>query len=208
MLAKFGNNLMGDQTTPYQTASCWGGTKALITFSVPITIVLGIGTGGYLTAEYCKQRKDGFTFNRQDARSAQAATVATTADHLARIKSVLKLTVVELADCIGVSRQAIYNWKSGADIKANNAAKLESLKSATDVILAASLPASPLLLARKLRGGKTLLEIISGGGDGSEAARSLVQMVKQESEARKALDERFANRQIPAHPDNTFGVVG
>lgn len=190
---------MSDQTTPYWSA------KALITFSVPVTIALGIGTGGYLTAEYCKQNQDGLLFNRQSMRDT---SVSTTTDDLARIKSVLKLTVAELADCIGVSRQAIYNWKSGADIKASHAGKLENLKNAADVMLAASLPASPLLLARKLPGGKTLLQTISSGGDGSEAARSLVQMLRQESEARKVLDERFANRQMPTHPDNTFGVVG
>ncbi len=194
---------MVDQTTP-----CWYGPRALITFSIPVTIAVGIGTGGYPTAEYCKERKDRLTFSRQDAPGNQASTVATTADDLARVKSVLKLTVAELAGCIGVSRQAIYNWKSGADIKIKNAAKLESLKNAADVIVAANLHASALLLARKLPGGKTLLEIISAGGDGREAARSLVQMLRQEAETRKALDERFANRQLPAHPDNTFGVVG
>lgn len=194
---------MSDQTTPF-----WSGTKALITFSVPVTIALSIGTGGYYTAEYYKQRKDGLTFSRHDMHNGQVAIVATTSDDLARIKSVLKLTVAELADCIGVSRQAIYNWKSGAEIKPKNAAKLESLKSATDVISAANLPVSPLLLARKLPGGKTLLELIAAGGEGSEAAQSLVQMLRKELDTRKMLDERFANRQMPAHPDNTFGVVG
>jgi DNA-binding XRE family transcriptional regulator len=198
---------MNDQTTPNNVTPGWGSAKAAITFSVPLTIVLSIGTGGYLTAEHCKQRKDGFVFNYKEGPSAKGATVATTADDLERIKSVLKLTISELADCIGVSRQAIYNWKSGADLKTKNAAKLESLKGATDVISAASLPVSPLLWARKLPGGNTLLEIIAAGGDGNKAARSLVQMLRQESEARKVLDERFANRQMPTNPDNTFGVV-
>jgi DNA-binding transcriptional regulator YiaG len=194
---------MIDQTTP-----CWCDPRAFITFSMPVTIALSIGTGGYATAEYCKERKDRLVFSRQDTHRDQAVVIASTADDLAHIRSVLKLTVAELADCIGVSRQAIYNWKSGADIKTGNAAKLESLKNAADVILTADLHASAFLLARKLPGGKTLLEIISAGGDGSEAARSLVQMLKKETETRKALDERFANRKMPAHPDNTFGVVG
>jgi len=194
---------MLDQTTP-----CWCGPKALITYSVPFTIAFSIGTGGYLTAEYCKQRKDRIAFSSKDVQVERAAIIATPADDLARIKFILNLTVSELADCIGVSRQAIYNWKSGADIKTRNAVKLESLKSAADVISGAGLHASGLLLARKLPGGKTLLEIVSAGGDGGEAARSLVQMLRQESEARRALDERFRNRQIPTNPDNTFGVVG
>ena len=79
---------MSDQTTPF-----WSGTKALITFSVPVTIALSIGTGGYYTAEYYKQRKDGLTFSRHDMHNGQVAIVATTSDDLARIKSVLKLTV-------------------------------------------------------------------------------------------------------------------
>ncbi len=203
MLSEFGNNVMVDQTTPG-----WCGPKALITYSVPLTIAFSIGTGGYLTAEYCKERKDRVAFSRKDSSSERGSQIATPADDLARIKSILKLTVSELADCIGVSRQAIYNWKSGADIKTANAAKLESLQSAADVISGAGLHVSGLLLGRKLAGGKTLLEIVSAGGDGGEAARSLVQMIRQESETRRALDERFASRQMPAHPDNTFGVVG
>ena len=174
MLSKFGNSGLGDQTAP-----SWNGAKALIAYSIPVTIAFSIGTGGYLTAEYCKERKDRVAFARKDIHSEQAMPAATPAHDLDRIKSVLRLTVSELADCIGVSRQAIYNWKSGADIKTANAVKLENLKRAADVISDAGLHVSGLLLGRKLAGGKALLEVVSAGGNGAEAARSLVQMLRQ-----------------------------
>jgi transcriptional regulator with XRE-family HTH domain len=192
---------MTDQTTPSRCDS-----RALILFSLPLTIALGIGTGGALTAEYVKQRKDGIVFSGSGDVHARDLLVATQAEDLTRIKGALKLTVSELADCIGVSRQSVYNWKSGSEIKAKHAAKLENLKKASDVILAANMDVSAFSLARKLPGGKTLLETISGDGDGRVAAQSLLQMLNQESAERKALDERLAGRKQPVPYDNTFGA--
>jgi transcriptional regulator with XRE-family HTH domain len=120
-------------------------------------------------------------------------TIPSAAD-LARVRNALKLTVGELAACIGVSRQSVYNWKSGSEIKTTHAAKLDNLKKAADVILAANMDVSAFSLARKLPGGKTLLETISGDGDGKVAAQSLLQMLNQESAERKTLDERLYRR--------------
>jgi len=44
----------------------------------------------------------------------------TTADDLARIRTTLKMSVQQLADCLSVSRQAIYDWKAGSNIKQTN----------------------------------------------------------------------------------------
>jgi len=191
---------MTDQTTP-----CRHDGKASIVFTLPLTVALSIGTGGMLTAEYCKHRKEGLAFNHFDVRS-DYRPVASQADDLARIKSTLKLTVGELADCIGVSRQSVYNWRAGSEIKARHAAKLENLKKAADVILASNVDISAFSLARKLPGGRTLFETISGDGDGRVAAQSLLQMLNQESAERKALDERLAGRKQPRPYDNTFGA--
>lgn len=204
MLSTPGTNAVYDQTTPYSEVVPAFGTSALIPFSVAVTIALGLGTAGQYTAEYYKQREAKLYFNGD--HHTQNGHIATTADELARIRSTLKLTVAELADCIGVSRQAIYNWKSGADIKTKNAQKIESLKSATDAIATTGLSISALHLNRKLPGGKTLLEIVSTGGDGGSAARALVRMLQEEAETRRKLDERFAGRSLPQHSDIIFGA--
>ncbi|MGA2815907.1 MAG: helix-turn-helix transcriptional regulator [Xanthobacteraceae bacterium] len=192
---------MTDQTTPYQSDS-----RALI-FTLPLTVALTIGTGGNITAEYCKHQKDGIVFNGHGGAAIDRFSVASPADELTRIKTTLKLTVSELAGCIGVSRQSIYNWKSGSEIKARNAEKFENLKNAADVISAAGFDIPAFTLARKLPGGSTLLETISAGGDGKLAAQSLLQMLNQESVERKMLSEQIAQRMRPEIDNNIiFGV--
>ncbi len=56
--------------------------------------------------------KDGIVFSGSGDVHARDLSAATQAE-VTRIKRALKLTVSELADCIGVSRQSVYNWKSG-----------------------------------------------------------------------------------------------
>src|SRR6266700_3348360 len=50
----------------------------------------------------------------------------------------------------------------------------------------------------KLPGGQSLLEAISSGVDGAEAARTFVEMYRTESEQRRLLNERLANRGAPS----------
>ena len=192
-----------NQTTPFGRNAV-----AFLPFSLPVvTVALSIGTGGQYTNEYHKQqlRLAGLPSDQREVVHGGYAvnTLATTADEIARIKSILKLTVRELSECLGVSRQAVYNWKSGTHIKNINAEKLENLKQAANVISDANAADFPLLLRRKLDGGKTLLEIVSADGDGTQAARYLVKMLQSEAEQRKALDREFAGRKIPVR--NSLG---
>src|SRR6266568_7411560 len=175
-----------DQTTPYHRNGTF--LAPVVTF----TMLLGVGTGGDYTYGYHELRKERFAFSksRDEAKLPVAATVATDIEN---IKSTLNMTMTELAKCLGVSRQAPYNWMAGNPIKTENVAKLNRLKSAADVIAAENLPASPLLLQRKLPGGQSLLEAISSGVDGAEAARTFVEMYRTESEQRRLLNERLAN---------------
>jgi hypothetical protein len=143
-------------------------------------------------SEYCEQQSGtaGFAFVRPPVSDFAA-------DVLAQIKSTLKLTVSEIASCVGVTRQAIYNWKAGSEMKLANAAKLNALKNAADVISEANLRMSGLILSRTLPGGKTLLETIAAGGEGTAAARSLVAMINEESATRQRISQRFADRRLP-----------
>jgi DNA-binding transcriptional regulator YiaG len=180
-----------DQTTPYLSGVPCG---AAWTFVIPFTLALSIGTGGYYTRAHDAMREQGPIISKDESNNLPIAAIRTAAHDISWIRSILKLTVKDLAESLGVSRQAIYDWKAGAEIKAANVARLANLKDAADVIASAQLPASPLLLRRKLPGGKSLLEAISSGVDGSEAALSLVEMVRNESEQRRFLAERFADR--------------
>jgi transcriptional regulator with XRE-family HTH domain len=183
-----------DQTTPNHRNGTF--LAPIVTF----TMLLGVGTGGDYTPSYHSLRSERGAFSkpRHESPAGSGFAIATDIEHT---KSTLKLTMAELARCLGVSRQALYNWIAGGLIKHENLAKLNELRSAADVIAGAILPEHALLLRRKLPGGKTLLETIATGGSGADAARSLVEMVNNEAEQRAALAKLFASR----HPENLLG---
>jgi hypothetical protein len=189
MPKKFGGSIM-DQTT----ASLRNGT--MLTPIVAFTLLLAVGTGGQYTPAYHVARSEKFVFGKpNDSTTQQRHTIAGEIEY---IKGTLNLTMSELARCLHVSRQAPYNWISGGTIKVENRTKLDELRSAADVIAAANLPEHALLFRRKLPGGKTLLETVSAGGSGIDAAGALIKMFRAETEERAALSRMLASRQPAA----------
>jgi transcriptional regulator with XRE-family HTH domain len=171
------------------------------TFLAPIvtfTMLLGVGTGGDYTPGYHSLRSEKGAFSKPRERLGTSFAIAIDIEHT---KSTLKLTMSELARCLGVSRQALYNWAAGGSIKSENLAKLTELRLATDVLSESNFDLHPRVLYRKLPGGKTLLEMITSGGNGAEAARLLVEMLAIEAEQRATLARRFEGR----HPTNPLG---
>jgi hypothetical protein len=186
MRSEFGNSVM-DQTAPNSR----NGTN--LVQAITFTLLLGVGTGGDYTRGYHELRTAGLAFSkpRRDEETAALSGIAADIEH---VRSTLKLTMRELSDCLDVSRQAPYNWIAGGQLKARNAAKLNNLKAAAHVIALANLPPSPLLLQRKLPGGRTLVDSIAAGADGTEAAEALVEMFRHEEVQRQMLAARFPRR--------------
>ena len=116
------------------------------------------------------------------------------------------MSAADLAHCIGVSRQALYNWKAGGSIKSGHLSKVAALKAAADVLLIEDIPGSPLVLERKLPGGKTLLEEISDGADGRATATALVNMLRDEASQRAMLEQRLNARIAAAPSSREYGV--
>jgi len=185
MLSKSGIETM-DRTTPNHRNGAF--LAPLVTFGM----LLGVGTGGDYTPAYHAAREAKSILSKPRHETHRLA-YAIAAD-IERIKSTLDVTMSELARCLSVSRQALYNWIAGGAIKDDNLARLNELKSAADIIAAASLSQHALLLRRKLPGGNTLLETVAAGGSGIDAARSLVEMVNTETGQKAALAKLFANR--------------
>jgi transcriptional regulator with XRE-family HTH domain len=183
-----------DRTTPNHRNGTF--LVPLVTFSV----LSGVGTGGDYTPAYHSLRESKRVFSKPRIGAPKSNGFAVTSD-IEHAKSTLDLTMTELARCLGVSRQALYNWMAGGSIKHENLAKLIELKSAADVIAMANLPERALFLRRKLPGGKTLLETIAMGSGGADAAQSLVRLANEEIEQRGALAALFADRQ----PQNLLG---
>lgn len=176
---------------------------------LPFTAIgLQVGTGGSATAGYYIAKGGrGYALAAYDGcNSAGVTPVPTPSENLTRIRTILKPSVTELANVLGVSRQAIYDWQNGQPITAENAAKLDDLARAADVFAAEGLTTTNQMLRRSMKGGKSFFDIVRFGGSAEEAARTLVQMNRKELEQRKALDARLSERKRPPVIHRDLGV--
>lgn len=182
-----------DWTRPvdWQQSAAVVGLMCLITAMQP-------GTGGLTTVDYYKERGSlGYPFvplygaydhvtGLLDAR--------TPADDIAHIRSFLRPAMADLANALGVSRQAVYDWQAGKPIAALNATKLADLARAADILAAEGLTASAQLIRRPVEAGKNLLDIVRDGGSAEEAATLLASIIKDELCQREQLTRRLVSR--------------
>ena len=181
----------------------------MLTVAIVTAIAMQVGTGGAQTAEYYKQRGlKGYAFATYDPAPAieEPASTRTPSEDLSHIRAVLRPTITDLARALGVSRQAIYDWQSGKQIAAENAARLADLARAADVFAAEGLTASAQLLQRPIVSGKRLFDIAREGGSAEEAARKLIQMMRRELRQRQMLAERLANRKRLSVPSDSYEI--
>jgi len=170
-------------TTPYLNRD-----TIVISFLMPVTLALQLGTGGEATSAYNKLRYDfraaaaGYYRPANDA--PQTVQLQTAAKDISRVLEVLKPSISGLAKYLGVSRTAIYDWKSGKQINPANATRLDNFARAADIVAAANLQMSPVVRSRKLPSGMTLFESIASGADGQKAER------------RNQLTARFTGRKV------------
>ncbi len=187
--------------------------KGMTAFAPYVMCALLAGTGGYTTADYLAKRNDhGYKFIQfQNAPSTadlapQEDVVRTSAEDLARIREFFKPTITELANLFGVSRQAVYDWQAGKPLAHENAAKLEDLAKAADVLAATGVAGSSQLLRRKIAGSKSLLDLVREGGSATSAAQMLAQTLVREANQRERLELRLAGRVKPNVSHDDYGV--
>lgn len=125
------------------------------------------------------------------------------AENLARIREVLKPAMLELANLFGVSRQAVYDWQQGSQPIPQTAERLARLARVADIFAEAGVSVDAKTLRRKVAGGRTLLDVVSSGGDAELMARGLVVTLKREASQRERLQARLAGRKrAPASPSD------
>ncbi len=161
-----------------------------------------IGTGGELSPERLQRSARQAQQLVSLAEVAQAEQVRTPSDNLLRIREVLNPAVSDLATTLGVSRQSVYNWMNGDPVADENAAKLQDLAQAADVLAHEGVAINSALLKRKFANGRTLMQVAQAGESAREAALMLVRIYKREAAQRERMDARFANRaKTPASAD-------
>lgn len=190
-----------DQTSNYSSAPHVWANQAVMW--IPITLMFGVGTGGAVTPKHIERVRDrdtGLTQQREHNSADNgptAAEVISAANDITFIRSVIKTSTADLAKCIGVSRQALYNWRVGSNIKDKNADRVRQLRTAATVLASQGMAGNSVAMRHRLPGGRTLLETIASGGDGEMAAQTLVTILRDEFEQQRTLERQFANRRSP-----------
>lgn len=151
------------------------------------------GTGSELLIEKLQCSTDQMQHIAPIVQIADVAPIRTPAEDLARIREVLKPAVSDLATTFGVSRQSIYNWLNGEPVADENAAKLQDLAQAADVLAHGGVAMSPAVLKRKFANGRTLMQVAQAGESARNAAQQLVHIHKRETAQRERMVSRFAN---------------
>lgn len=189
-------------------------TKAFAALSFAYCV---IGTMGVLTPDILAQRNVTSNWGLQykhpvrAATGAQEAAVAlqpTSADDLARIRHVLRPTVLELANLFGVSRQAVYDWQSGAQPCEQTGARLADLARAADVFATAGVEVNTQTLRRKVAGGETLLDAVLKGGSAVKLAVSLVGTLQRETSQRERMAQQRGGRKRDPVNSSDYGAPG
>jgi DNA-binding transcriptional regulator YiaG len=141
-----------------------------------------------------------------DSRTAAESAASATAEDIAHIRQVTKISVTELAQVCGVSRQAVHEWIKSGSLSTRNAERISELAQAVDVILASGVDASPQTLRRKVSGGMSILDAVQADGKVVDLARQLIDTLVRESEQRKRLAARLTGRQKPQLSSTEFGT--
>ena len=161
-----------------------------------------IGTGGRLSVDHLQRTTHQMQHMVSVVEVTEVAPVRTPAEDLVRIREVLKPAVSDLATTFGVSRQSVYNWLNGESLADENAAKLQDLAQAADVLAHEGITVNSVLLKRKFANGRTLMQVAQAGESARDAALLLVQISRREAAQRERMNTRFANRaKTPASSD-------
>lgn len=157
-------------------------------------VLTGIGTGGELSIEHLQRSAHEMYHMAPVVEVIDVAPVRTPAEDLVRIREVMKPAVSDLATTFGVSRQSVYNWLSGEPVAKENAAKLQDLAQAADVLDHEGITVNAALLKRKFANGRALMQVAQAGESARDAALQLVYIHKREAAQRERMAARFANR--------------
>lgn len=170
-----------------------------------VAALTSVGTGGALSVEQLQRTAMNARYSAQVAEVTEIELARTPSENLFRIREVLNPAVSDLAATFSVSRQSVYNWLNGEPITDENAAKLQDLAQAADVLAQEGVSVNAALLKRKFANGRTLMQVVQAGESAKDAALLLAQIHKRETAQRERMNARFANRpKTPATADFDF----
>ena len=124
----------------------------------------------------------------------QAEEIAPYVKLMQQVKAGFGRTMSRLPEVFGVSRQTLYNWLEGETPKPAHQERLVRLAEAARVFINMGFKPTPVMLDRTMANGRSFLQLLAEGGDGSETAKSLIRIVDRGSDSRGRLDALLAGR--------------
>lgn len=171
-----------------------------------------VGTSGLLSPNYLHASAATSNWNINQISEAHEQsenfidTIRNSAQDVAHIRAVAKISISELSRVFGVSRQAVHEWIKGATLSHQNAQRLSALAQAIDVFLEFGVEITPQTFRRKVAGGPSIFEAAKEDKNVIELAKTLVVTLVRESQQRKLLAARLAGRSTPSASDIEFGT--
>jgi transcriptional regulator with XRE-family HTH domain len=166
-----------------------------------------VGTGGATTTNYLRHRGDrGYRFPQVVIPENLNANFREPAENLKLVRDVFKFSISDLAHALNVSRQTVYNWMAGETPLPERTNRIDDLAQAADLITAHGLNMTAYASKRKLRNGKTLIEIVQEGGSAQNAVLNFIQIATEESNQHKLLQRKFVGRPRAKIEDAEFGI--
>lgn len=139
----------------------------------PIALIANVGTGGLRTEGFYIQKNGYGTYLIKKAVSSYSNNNRA-ADLVQEIQEVFGRSMSRLTEVFGVSRQTLYNWRSGEEPKERHYIKLQQLSLAAKTFKGSGFELTVGMLDRKIHEGKTLIALIKEGASGSFAAEKLM----------------------------------
>lgn len=153
-----------------------------------------VGTAGARTIETRSVCNNLFAPQLEVAEPQPEFIQRSAADNLRLIRTVFSPTMSELALVLGVSRQSLYNWLNGEEPGAEHLSKIADIALAADLFIDEGISLTGNAIKRKVFGGKSFFEVVADGATASNAAATLITLIKKENSQRNSLDQRLAGR--------------
>lgn len=169
-----------------------------------------VGTFGLLSPNYlhASAATSNWGINQIDISKPSensAGAISQSAQDIAHIRAVTKISVSELSRVFGVSRQAVHEWIKGGTLSPRNAQRLSELARATGVFLDAEIEVSPQIFRRKIAGGSSILDAVRESGNVVKLAKTLTATLVRESQQRHLLTTRLTGRSATLGASTEFG---
>lgn len=163
----------------------------------PFSSFGGIGTGGFGGLHFVKTRQGYQPFILIVKENGPQATNSPYVDLMKEVKAGFGRTMSQIPAVFGVSRQTLYNWLSGEIPKEQHHGKLVQLAAAARVFVDMGFKPTSLGLDRTVANGKSFVELLSEGADGTEIAQRLVRIAMRGTRSREKLDALLGDRAAP-----------